>query len=81
MSSFILSSCSLTLPITATSNPVGSKVGVAKTISVIAFYPDGGDASIQTAAKNAGISKISTVDVKLVWVKHILEIGKMAWSP
>jgi hypothetical protein len=62
---FSFSSCSLTIPVTATSNPVGSKVGTAKTNAIFGvFHPDGGDASIQTAAKNGGISKISTVDFK-----------------
>jgi len=59
-----LSSCSITAPVTATSNPVGSKVGVAKTTQVLGFFFDGGDASIQTAAKKGGITKISTVDFK-----------------
>jgi len=60
----LLSSCAFTAPVTATSNEVGSKVGVAKTTRVFAFFFDGGDASIQTAAKNGGIKKISTVDFK-----------------
>ena len=60
----ILSSCTVTVPVTATSNPVGSKVGTAKSTQIIGFFPDGGDLSIQTAAKNGGISKISTVDFK-----------------
>jgi hypothetical protein len=59
-----LSSCSIVLPVTATSNPVGNKVGTAKaTMFLHALYFDQ-DASIQTAAKNGGIKKISTVDVK-----------------
>ena len=60
----ILSSCSVTVPVTATSNPVGSKVGISKSTQILGFFPDGGDLSIQTAAKNGGISKISTVDFK-----------------
>ena len=55
--------CSITLPVTATSNAVGSKVGTAKGTVIIglAFNED---ASIRTAAKQGGISKISTVDIK-----------------
>ena len=49
-----LTSCSLTLPAAATSNPVGRKVGTATAT----------DASIQKAAQNGGITKISTVDIK-----------------
>lgn len=60
----MLSSCSITVPVAATSNPVGSKVGSAKSQQVFGFFPDGGDLSIRSAAKNGGISKISTVDFK-----------------
>ena len=63
-----LSSCSVTVPVTATSNPVGSKVGIAKSQQILFFFPDGGDLSIQTAAKQGGISKISTVDFKRTMV-------------
>ncbi len=59
-----LSSCSVTVPVTATSNPVGSKVGIAKSTQTLGFFFDGGDLSIKSAAKNGGISKISTVDFK-----------------
>lgn len=59
-----LASCSFTAPVTATSNPVGSKVGQASTTQVLGFFFDGGDASIQTAARNGGITEISTVDFK-----------------
>jgi len=71
----MLSSCSLTRPVAATSNPVGSKVGVASTTQIIGFFPDGGDASIQTAAKNGGITKISTVDYRfsLVFLTFIMK--------
>ena len=57
-------SCSVTAPVNATSNAVGSKVGIAKTNQIIGLFFDGGDASIKTAAKNGSISKISTVDFK-----------------
>lgn len=60
----LMSSCAITVPVAATSNPVGSKVGSAKSTQVLGFFPDGGDLSIKTAAKNGGISKISTVDFK-----------------
>ncbi len=64
----MLASCSVTSPVAATSNPIGSKVGVASTTQMIGFFFDGGDASIQTAAKNGGITKISTVDYKFTMV-------------
>jgi len=60
----LLASCTTTAPLTVTSNYTGTKVGVAKTTRFLLFYPDGGDYSIQTAAKNGGITKIATVDIK-----------------
>lgn len=61
----MLASCSLTLPVAATSNAVGSKVGTATATGFFSILFFNQDASIQTAAKNGGISKISTVDVKM----------------
>jgi len=58
----MFASCSLTLPVAATSNPVGSKVGKASGNCFLSFLCFGVDASVATAAKNGGISKISTVD-------------------
>ena len=59
----LMSACSVTAPLTATSNTIGKKVGTAKANTVLGFT-FGGDYSIQTAAKNGGITKVSTVDVK-----------------
>ncbi|MBI1221098.1 MAG: hypothetical protein GC180_00715 [Bacteroidetes bacterium] len=67
----MLSSCSLTLPVNATSNPVGSKVGTAKARGYLGVLFFNADASIKTAAQNGGITKISTVDIKQ---KNILNI-------
>jgi hypothetical protein len=60
----MMSSCSLTLPVTATSNPVGTKVGTATATGFLGILFFNADASIRTAAKNGGITKISTVDIK-----------------
>jgi hypothetical protein len=60
----LMSNCALTLPVNATSNPVGSKVGTAKATGYLGILFFDQDASIATAAKNGGISKISTVDIK-----------------
>jgi len=60
----MVSSCSLTLPVNATSNPVGTKVGTAKATGFLGILFFNQDASIQTAAKNGGITRISTVDIK-----------------
>ena len=57
-------SCTSIRPITATSNPVGSKVGMSRTVNIFGFWTGNGDYSIQAAAQNGGIKKISTVDLK-----------------
>ena len=50
-------------PVAATSNAVGTKVGKASATNVLGIVATG-DASINAAAKNAGIQKISHVDHK-----------------
>jgi hypothetical protein len=59
----ILSSCSLTTPIAATSNPIGTKMGKSSGYCIVGICLKA-DASIMTAAKNGGITKISTVDYR-----------------
>ncbi len=59
----VLTACSITQPIAATSNPIGSKTGKS-TGTCILYICINADASITSAAKNAGISKISTVDYR-----------------
>ena len=58
--------CTTVAPMTATSNPLGSKVGEAKGTYLfgipLGFTMDMG---IQKAAQNGGITKISTVDLKV----------------
>lgn len=60
----MLSGCALTLPVNATGNAVGSKVGTAKATGFLSFLFFDQDASIRAAAKNGGIKRISTVDLK-----------------
>lgn len=67
----MMSGCALTMPVNATSNALGSKVGVAKATGYLGVLFFDADASIQTAARNGGIKKISTVDIKR---SSILEI-------
>ncbi|MCX7726803.1 MAG: TRL-like family protein [Chitinispirillaceae bacterium] len=50
-------------PVAATSAETSSKVGTATCSSILGFIAVG-DASIETAAKNAGITKIHHVDYK-----------------
>ena len=54
-------------PVTATSNVVGTKVGKASATNVLGIVATG-DASINAAAKDAGIKKISHVDQEEVSV-------------
>jgi hypothetical protein len=60
-----LFSCSMYGPVSATSNPVGKKIGQACSKRLFSFIPLGTrDTSIHKAAKNGGISKISSVSSK-----------------
>ena len=78
----LLSSCSIVMPVTATSNPVGTKVGTATATVYLGFLALDQDASIQTAARNGGITKISTVDMKqgnvlgLIWTYETIVTGE-----
>ncbi len=53
-----------TLPITATTQNVGSKTGEATCTSILGLLATG-DCSVQAAAKAGNISKVSTVDTKI----------------
>lgn len=72
MAAVLLSSCALTLPVGATSNPVGSKVGKATATGFLGVLFFNADASIQAAAKNGGITKISTVDLKQTSILYLV---------
>ena len=60
----LVSSCAtISNPVTATTNPLGSKCGVAEsTIYLGTWSSKGEENGIEQAAKNAGITKISHVD-------------------
>ncbi len=66
----ITASCSVTTPVAATSNPIGSKVGTSSGKCYFKICRNV-DASIMTAAQNGNITKVSTVDYK---VKNFLGI-------
>ncbi|MBI4977532.1 MAG: hypothetical protein HZC28_08625 [Spirochaetes bacterium] len=65
--------CASIRPFTATANPVGKKVGVAQASHLwLPIFPipiplDENDTGIQKAAQSAGITRISTIDVKFYW--------------
>lgn len=56
-----------TEPAAVTSNELGTKVGQAKALSVLGVAA-AGDAGIEKATKQAGITKVSHVDKKVVSV-------------
>lgn len=62
----LMTSCSISAPLLVTDNEAGTKRGEA-TYSVWfgIFRPMEADASIRTAAKNGGITKVGTVDQKV----------------
>jgi hypothetical protein len=62
--SLFLTSCELTVPVAATSNPIGNKRGQSTALGILMFPPfvGTGNAGIEKAAQNGGIKNISTVD-------------------
>lgn len=68
----VLTSCSITLPVSATSNALGSKQGKASGTCFFYQLCFGADASVQQAARNGGITKISTVDLQTKSVLGII---------
>ena len=76
--SVFLSSCSLTMPVNATSNPVGKKVGIAKATGYLGILFFNADASIQSAAKNGGITKIVRQDCEFRRTK--LKVSEVWWN-
>ena len=78
----LVSSCAtISNPVTATTNPVGSKCGVAEsTIYLGTWSSKGEENGIQQAAKNAGITKISHVDTyrqNILWGLVIKQTTKV----
>ena len=65
------SGCQTIYPVNATSNPVGAKVGMSEGVIYLGVLAFNVDASIKTAAKNGGITHISTVDFKTYDIMHI----------
>jgi hypothetical protein len=59
-----LSSCSITFPVAISSNPIGSKVGTSEATTYFYVLAFDEDFSIRAAAKNGGITRVATVDVR-----------------
>ena len=81
---WILTSCSVSVPLMITNNPIGSKMGKSTTAAIFtggqgaAIAPMRGtmlynglmfnkEFGIYEAAKNGGINKIATVDLRYDW--------------
>ncbi len=65
----LLSACSFNLPVSATSNPIGAKKGTFVQTGYLGFPPPmSNKAAVYEAAKNGGITKISTVDQNITWL-------------
>ena len=59
----MFASCStVTVPISATSNPVGNKCGEASCTRVLGLFGGSNNVGLNKAVKNGGITKISHVD-------------------
>lgn len=58
----LFSCATITTPVSATSNEMGSKVGVASGKTFLSIFGGDTNSSIQEAAKNGGITKVSSVD-------------------
>ncbi len=61
-SGMLFSCATITTPVSATSNTMGSKVGVAEGTTILNFFGGDTGTSIQAAAANGGITEISSVD-------------------
>jgi hypothetical protein len=70
--SVFFTGCALTLPVNATSNSVGHKVGTSKATGYLGILFFDQDASISAAAKNGGITKIATVDIKSTSILNLI---------
>lgn len=57
-----MSCATYTIPVAATSNDMGSKVGVAEGTTILGVFGGDTETGIQQAAANGGITKISSVD-------------------
>lgn len=61
---FSVSACVSIRPYAATENLIGKKVGTAETVLFLGISGDDNNVGILKAAKNGGITRIATVDIK-----------------
>jgi len=69
-----LTACTINRPVAATTNPLGSKTGVYTQMGILGFPPFmNNNAAIAQAARNGGITNISTVDYNMTWMIFIMK--------
>lgn len=66
LSVLFISSCSTVRPVAGVTGIVGSKTGEASQ-SFLGDFPLKGEGGIFQAAKNGGITKVGTVDIRIDW--------------
>ena len=66
VSALFIASCSSVDPIAGATGTVGEKTGEASQ-KFILIFPLKGEGGIMQAAKNGGITKVGTVDVRVDW--------------
>ena len=69
----LVSCATYPIPVTATDNPLGKKVGEATGHIYFGWFGDASGANIAAAARNGGITHISTVDVQVSNVLCIVQ--------
>lgn len=78
----ILTSCSVTSPVTASAAPIGNKVGTSKTLVLFGTLHLNPDYGVAEAARNGKIKGgVATVDVKTTnylffWTKELIVTGE-----
>ena len=66
LAAILIASCSTVMPVAGATGSVGKKTGEASQAFVF-MLPLKGEGGVAQAAKNGGITKVGTVDVKVNW--------------
>lgn len=66
LAAILIASCSTVMPVAGASGVVGKKTGEASQ-SFLGAFPFKGEGGVAQAAKNGGITKVGTVDVRVNW--------------
>ncbi|UTY22858.1 TRL-like family protein [Treponema denticola] len=66
LAAILIASCSTVMPVAGATGSVGKKTGEASQAFVF-MLPLKGEGGVAQAAKNGGITKVGTVDVRVNW--------------